>query len=124
MHFEIQADDIVRATNFYKKIFGWKIDQAMTAEKGGMDYWTIVTGEKGEPGINGGLYVRPSDRKLETYDCTITVENIDKAIADIKKNGGKITRDKTEMKGLGFFARAEDTEGNTFGLMQPTDWKP
>lgn len=32
--------------------------------------------------------------------------------------GGAITREKTNVPGIGFFAGAKDTEGNRFGLMQ------
>ena len=28
------------------------------------------------------------------------------------------------MKGLGWFSRAVDTEGNAFGLLQATEWQP
>ncbi len=35
----------------------------------------------------------------------------------------KILQEKMEIPGVGWFARANDTEGNLFGLMQPTDWK-
>ncbi len=124
VHFEIQADDIERAKKFYEKTLGWKISQMMTKEQGGMDYWGLVTGPDGAPGINGGMYQRPKDRKLTTYDCTIAVENIDEAIAAVTENGGTIRQDKMEIPGVGWFASALDTEGNTFGIMQPTDWKP
>ncbi len=124
IHFEIQADDIERAKNFYENVLGWKITQAMKKEDGGMDYW-MIEGTKEGPGINGGMYERSSaDEKFYLYDCTIDVEDIDKAIADVKANGGLITKEKTEMKGIGWFAGAKDTEGNRFGLMQPTEWKP
>lgn len=124
IHFEIQADDVDRAKNFYEKVFGWKIEKMMDEAEGGMDYWGLTTGAEGTPGINGGLYKRPEDNKLSTYDCTIMVEDIDKAITDVKKNGGKITVEKDQIPGVGWFARGVDTEGNTFGLMQPTEWKP
>ena len=55
---------------------------------------------------------------------TIDVADIDKAIESVKTSGGTITREKVEMPGLGFFASAKDTEGNRFGMMQPTGWKP
>jgi predicted enzyme related to lactoylglutathione lyase len=123
VHFEIQADDINRAKNFYEKVLGWKIEQMMTKEKGGMDYWGLTTRPEGQPGINGGLYERPKDEKLNTFDCTVQVADIDKAVEAVKKNGGKITREKGEIPGVGWFARAVDTEGNIFGLMQATNWK-
>ena len=30
---------------------------------------------------------------------------------------------KWEMKGLGWFTRAIDSEGNLFGILQPTEWQ-
>jgi predicted enzyme related to lactoylglutathione lyase len=123
IHFEIQADDVNRARNFYEKTFGWEISQMMKAEEGGKDYWGLRTGADGTPGINGGLYQRPPENKLYTYDCTIQVTDIDKAIADVKKNGGTIRGEKMEIPGVGWFASAADTEGNRFGIMQPTGWQ-
>ena len=121
VHFEIQADDVPRAKQFYEKVLGWKISQMMTKEKGGMDYWGVETGEG--VGINGGIYERPaSNEKFYMYDCTVQVPDIDKAMEAVKANGGEITREKGEIPGVGWFATAKDTEGNRFGLMQPTEW--
>lgn len=126
IHFEIQADDAERAKKFYENALGWKIEKS-TMPGVGMEYWMIETGEG--PGINGGLYKRSDNpmRKINTFDCTISVDDIDKVIAGIKANGGKIEpyegKEKWEMKGLGWFSRAVDSEGNVFGLLQPTEWQ-
>ncbi len=123
VHFEFQADNIERAKSFYEKVLGWKFTQAMTKDKGGMDYWTIDTGEG--PGIGGGMYPRSQGReKYHLYDCTIAVENIDKSIQAVIAAGGKLTQEKGEIPGVGLFANCQDPEGNRFGLLQPTDWKP
>ena len=128
IHFEVQADNAERAKKFYEKALGWKIDKSNMPGVG-MDYWMIDTGKEG-PGINGGLYNRKDNmmRNLNSFDCTISVGDIDKVITAIKANGGKIQpwqgKEKWEMKGLGWFSRATDTEGNVFGLLQPTDWQP
>ena len=127
IHFEIQADDAERAKNFYEKSLGWKIEKS-TMPGVGMDYWMIMTGDG--PGINGGLYERSNNptRVLKSFDCTILVDDIDKVIAAVKANGGTIEpwegKEKWEMKGLGWFSRAIDPEGNFFGMLQATDWKP
>lgn len=124
IHFEIQADDIERASKFYEKTLGWKIKQMMKEEEGGMDYWGVDTGEG--PGISGGMYKRPmeDDEKYYLYDCTVMVDDIDKRISAVKENGGMITKEKSEIPGIGFFANAKDTEGNRFSMLQPTEWKP
>lgn len=127
IHFEVQADDIERAKKFYEDALGWKIEKSAMPDVG-MDYWMVMTGEG--PGINGGMYMRKDNpsHKFNSFDCTILVEDIDKVISAIKESGGKIEpwegKEKWEMKGLGWFSRAIDTEGNIFGLLQATDWKP
>src|SRR5277367_4825692 len=101
IHFEVQADDAARAKEFYEKALGWQIEKAGMPGVG-MDYWMVKTGEG--PGIDGGLYQRKDNpaRQLNSFDCTILVGDIDKVIADIKANGGKIEswegKEKWEMK--------------------------
>lgn len=123
VHFEIQADDIERAKKFYKEALGWKIEKYQGEIDPGMDYWMIMTGEKGTPGIDGGMYARPKEKGIYTYDCTVAVPDIDVAVEAVKSAGGQITQEKMELKGVGWFASCTDTEGNKFALMQPTDWK-
>jgi uncharacterized protein len=127
IHFEVQADDAERAKKFYEATLGWKIEKN-TMPGVGMDYWILKTGDG--PGIDGGMYKRTDNpaRALHSFDCTITVDDMDKVIAAIKANGGTIQpwegKEKWMMQGLGWFSRATDTEGNVFGLLQPTDWQP
>ncbi|HAH04583.1 MAG: Glyoxalase [Parcubacteria group bacterium GW2011_GWA2_43_17] len=123
VHFEIQADDVDRAKNFYQNVLGWKIEQMMIKAEGGLDYWGVTTAESGH-GINGGLYQRPADgEKFYLYDCTVEVPDLDQAVAAVKANGGAIIKERMEIPGVGFFAVAKDTEGNRFGLMQATGWE-
>lgn len=124
IHFELQADNIERVKDFYQNILGWKFEQMMSKDKDGMDYWGITTAESG-PGINGGMYRRAdSEEKFYLYDCTIMVADLDKTVETVRANGGLITKEKSEIPGVGYFAGAKDPEGNRFGLMQATDWQP
>ncbi len=126
IHFEIQANEPERAKKFYESVLGWKIDKYVPKDPTAfsMEYWMLDTG-KSNPGINGGMYVRPkeSEKQHNYFDMTIQVPDIDKAVADVKANGGQITQEKMEMTGLGWFATALDPEGNIFHLMQPTAWQ-
>ena len=112
IHFEIAADDPERAAAFYRKVFGWEIQKW----EGPMEYWVITTGPKEEPGIDGGL-----GRRTEPgagTENTIGVDSVDKAVERVVAGGGKVTRPKHAVPGVGWLAYCADTEGNQFGLMQ------
>ena len=118
VHFEIPADDVKRAENFYKKTFGWGIESMPE-----MKYTIVRTVEvddkfmpKESGAINGGMFKRTDD--LKNTLITINVKDIDKALKTIEKNGGKIARKKTNVGDMGFVAYFKDTEGNCVGLWE------
>jgi predicted enzyme related to lactoylglutathione lyase len=113
VHFEINADNPERAAEFYSKVFGWKISKW----DGPMPYWLVTTGEKGQPGIDGGIQKR-TEPKGTTYN-TVDVPDVDEFVNKIKRAGGKVLKPKNTIPGVGFFAYCEDTEGNIFGVLQP-----
>ena len=124
IHFEIHVDDINRAILFYQKVFGWTIKKW---EGQGMDYWLIMTGTKEEPGIDGGMMKRQTSGQCDciaAYVCIITVKDIDSALKMITDNGGTIIQPKSEVMQVGLMAYCKDTEGNMFGVMQPTTDMP
>jgi predicted enzyme related to lactoylglutathione lyase len=113
VHFEIAADDIERAKKFYE-IFGWEItDSGMP----GMEYWLAKTGEKGSMGIDGAIM--PRSYSAQPIRNTIAVDNIDEMIEKVKASGGKVTEQKNTIPGVGEYVNAVDSEGNTFGMLQP-----
>jgi len=112
IHFEIPADEPLRAVSFYEKVFGWKIQKW----EGPTDYWLITTGPQSEPGIDGGLAKR-ADPTTGTEN-TIGVPSVDDYVERVLRNGGKVIRPKAAVPGVGWLAYCQDTEGNRFGLMQ------
>lgn len=119
VHFEIPADNMERARNFYKKVFGWKIEDAP-----GMDYallGTTPTDERGMVtelgGINGGMAKR-HDLHYGTV-ITIAVESIEAISKVIEREGGKIVRERMPVGDIGFAAYFVDSEGNVEGLWEP-----
>jgi hypothetical protein len=109
--FEIAVDQTARARRFYEGVFGWKFNKW----EGQQDYWLITTG-KDEPGIDGGML--PRRMPTETTTNTVSVPNVDKAVASITKHGGKVVVPKVAVPGMGWLAYCQDTEGNVFGVMQ------
>jgi predicted enzyme related to lactoylglutathione lyase len=118
VHFEIHAGDPQRAIDFYSQLFGWNFQQYMP------DYWLITTGEKGTPGIDGGLARRmgpppANDAPVHGYVCTVDVPNIDNVITAVEKAGCPIALPKHAVPSVGWLFYFKDTEGNLVGAMQP-----
>lgn len=118
VHFEIPADDVGRAKKFYSEAFSWRMDDVP-----GMDYTilgTAPTDEKNmltEPGaINGGMLKR--QEPVRSVVVTIGVDDIENALKDIERAGGKTIRKKMAVGDMGFTAYFKDTEGNTVGLWE------
>jgi uncharacterized protein len=118
VHFDIYADDPEKASEFYKKAFDWKFEKWEGGDA--MEYWLIMTGAEGEPGINGGMSRRKGGGSKRKSDGSITigVADIDAAIGKVEKAGGKITMVKTPIPEVGWFANFKDPEGNALSMMQ------
>ena len=119
VHFEIEAQDVKRAKQFYIDAFGWKMEQ-MGAEYS--DYIVVQTGKPMEPmGINGGIYKGKTKKQVNAYRCVVGVDDVKKAMADVKKAGGKILSKKPDdIPNVGLYVSCMDTEGNYFTLLQPS----
>jgi len=111
-HFDIPSDDPERAQKFYQEVFGWKFEKW----DGPMEYWMITTGEKNQPGINGGLARRMPGQIGMTN--TIDVPSLDEYTRKIASKGGQVLIPKMPIPGVGYFATCMDTEGNIFGMIQ------
>ncbi len=118
VHFEIPADDVARAKEFYSSIFGWQMQDMPE-----MDYTIVQTTAVDEnqmptaPGaINGGLMRR--SHETPTPVITIDVESVAQALEQVEAAGGKVVRPRTEIPGMGAFAYFTDPEGNTLGLWE------
>ena len=117
VHFEIHASDPSRAISFYEKLFGWTFQKW----DGPMEYWMVITGPDGAPGINGGLLPRRGEldgQAVIAYVCTVDVESIDAAIVRAELNGGNVVVPKMAVPRVGWLVYCKDTEGNIFGMLQ------
>jgi predicted enzyme related to lactoylglutathione lyase len=113
VHFEVPASDTGRAKEFWGALFGV---QFQTYE-GPVEYHMFQNDDQ----TGGGIYPRQQgEQGLITY---FPVEDIDAARARIEELGGK-AEDKDAVPGMGWFARAEDTEGNSFSLWQSDENAP
>ena len=117
IHFEIPANDVEKIKKFYSDLFDWKIEKL-----GNMEYYAITTvpmDEKGNllrPGVNGGLYKKEQPQQQPVN--YIYVESVDEYSKKVTDLGGNIVVPKMEVTGMGWFALAQDPEGNTFGIFE------
>ena len=119
VHFEIPADDVGRAQDFYREAFGWSV-QAMPD----LQYTILGTTETGEEGrpvdpgaINGGMAKRQAP-SFEHPSITIGVDDIDKSLERIESLGGSAVGEKMQVGDMGWAAYFADSEGNVVGLWQ------
>lgn len=123
VHFEIPADDIGRAKEFYTSVFGWQLE---TMPMPGGEYTSVVTTPVDEatqlptePGaINGGMMQR--DERTPSPVITIDVDGIDEALKQVEAAGGSTVTPRTPIPGMGAFAYFKDPEGNVMGLWETT----
>jgi uncharacterized protein len=117
VHFEIPADDVERAKEFYANSFGWNLVDvpemqyvmAHTAE-------TTADGMIQEKGaINGGLMKRG---EVKGPVIVIDVPSIDDSIKKVELGGGKVVVPPMDIPGVGRYAYIGDTEGNVIGVIQ------
>lgn len=112
VYFEVTADDLERAAQFYRDVFGWAITQPDAAD----DYYEIETGSKSDPGIPAGVVARIN--AYESVINTFDVDDMDEFAKKISEAGGEVLAPKISIPGVGFIQYCQDTEGNTFGVMQ------
>lgn len=118
VHFEIPADDMARASEFYRSAFGWEIGDVP-----GMDYAMLGTtpteegaGPKDPGAINGGMFKREGPMTAPTV--VIDVEDIDKALEIVNGLGAETVVPRQPVMEMGFSAYFRDPEGNLIGLWQ------
>lgn len=111
-HFEIPAENVERAMDFYSTVFGWTFQKW----EGPMPYWMIITGPDSEVGINGGLMQR--QHPGQPVVNTTMVTDVDATTAVVLSKGGTVAVPKMAVPGVGWLVYCIDTEGLMFGMMQ------
>jgi uncharacterized protein len=115
--FQIPAEDINRAKNFYQSLLGWKIEPDTTLENKSLQWQNIITGEAKAGTMNkGGLFKRYIPGQIMNF---VIVDDFDHVYDNVKELGGTIVMPKNDIKTVGLVAVIQDTEGNVIGLLKP-----
>jgi predicted enzyme related to lactoylglutathione lyase len=108
VHFEIGARDAHKQYDFYRQLFGWKIDP-----NNPMNYGMVDTG--GQGGINGGIMQTP-DKDVSYVTFYVQVEDLQSYLDKAESLGGQTLCPPMPVPGVGAIALFKDPEGNIIGL--------
>jgi hypothetical protein len=125
VHFEMPVIDRKRVADFYSRVFGWNMNQ-LGPEMG--NYVLAVTTETDENGmiktpgaINGGFFTKEAGAQDQCPHVVIGIGDIHESMKTIVTAGGTVLGEPMEIPGVGWYVSFRDTEGNTVGILQPTD---
>ena len=121
VHFEIPADNMKELGEWFKKVFGWDLEQY----PGDMPYIVARTSECDEKNmpkelgkINGGFYEKGEGEASNNPVIVIKVENIEEGLKRVEESGGAKVIDIRDVGDMGKYCQVKDTEGNIIGLWQ------
>jgi len=112
VHFELPADDVARAKGFWQGVFGWTFGGG----EGGFEYYMT----QGEEPVGAIYPAQDGERGPVVYMAT---DDIDATLGNVAEAGGT-AGEKQPIPGIGWFARCQDTEGNSFSLFQGDESVP
>ena len=108
VHFEIGCNDIAKATEFYRNVFDWKLEQHGNTAR-------VDTGE--ETGIGGHLNQLGPDEPENYVTVYIETDSIEADLEAVAANGGKRFVGPIQLPDGRQFAWFIDVAGNTIGLI-------
>ena len=114
VHWEFWSKDPGKVSDFYAKVFDWKIQNHPE-----INYNMVDTGSQG--GINGGIMKPQQDGPWPgNMSFYIDVDDLPSYRKRIKDAGGKILIEEQEVPGMGFFSLFSDPEGRVLGIWKQT----
>jgi predicted enzyme related to lactoylglutathione lyase len=119
-HFEIYAEDPEALAKFYTQLFDWDVQHMPEMEYRVVK--SVDTGTDNRPtavgAINGGIIKRPPGYGVNGSVNYVMVDSIEDYVDKAKKLGAKLTKGKTPVPGMGWFAMFMDPEGNHFAIFK------
>ena len=83
-HFEIYGDDPAKLVDFYRNVFGWRVEQMP-----GVNYWRIQIDSVEPKALRGGLTYRAIP-DLNGWMLFVNVASFDDTVALAQKLGGSM----------------------------------
>jgi uncharacterized protein len=117
VHWELMSKDPARVSDFYSKIFGWKVQNRPE-----MNYRVVDTGSR--IGIHGGILKPEREGPWPGNQLFyVAVDDLAKYRRKIVDAGGRIHVEEQEVPGMGWLSLFTDPEGRMNGLWKPAAMK-
>ena len=112
---ELMTSDPAAAASFYGELFGWTI-KTMGPEMGGYRVANV-----GETSV-GGLMASPAQAQgmPPRWGVYVTVDNVDKTLAQAKALGAKVCMEPMDVPGVGRMAAFNDPQGAMISVITYT----
>ncbi|NWF88252.1 MAG: VOC family protein [Ignavibacteriaceae bacterium] len=107
-HVEIPSTNLDRSSEFYNKLFGWEFKPF------GNGYLLHNTHKAFTIGLRKSEVIANGDTTI----FHVRVADINQLLAKATSLGANITRGKTTIPAMGYYALIKDLDGNTIGLYQ------
>ena len=115
---ELNTWDAAKAREYYGAVMGWTFDEVATA--GSNDYRPYYIAKKDGQPVAGIFSMPPEFKGIPDHWFTyVAVDDLDKAIAQGKANGGQCMREPFEIPGFGTLAIVKDSNGAAVAFIQP-----
>ena|ERR1051325_2117195 len=110
VHWELMSKDPAKISDFYAKLFGWKVTNMPE-----MNYRMVET--DAQAGINGGI-LKPDRQGPWPGNMVLYIDVDDLAAyrSKVAAAGGEIHVEEQEVPGMGWFCLFTDPEGRMMGL--------
>jgi predicted enzyme related to lactoylglutathione lyase len=117
-HIELSTDDPTGASDFYSKLFGWKIKGQPNPDGQG-EYLMFQTDNGG-----GGIAGKMMPEQPTAWMPYITVPSVTKSIETATGLGAQVTLGHTPIGDMGAIAVLRDPTGAAFGLYESSKPPP
>lgn len=116
-YFDLTVQDLGRARAFFEAVLGWRFERFPMP----YEYYRIQAGPEHEPGIDGGIGA-VKDTAIAAgrpmSQLTVPVPNLDRTLAEVVTQGGRVIEPKMAIPTIGWYATCEEPGGLRFGLIQ------
>lgn len=114
---ELMTSDPAKATEFYGKLFGWRVEaMPMPGDPSGAPPYHVIKPRGSEEAI-GGLMGCPQQGMPTAWGIYVTVDDVDATVAQAKALGGKVLMEVMEVPTVGRMATIQDPQGAVLSVI-------